>query len=212
MSVEDRLRRGLEANARAFTPESEQRLVEVRRRHRARTGAIAAGMAVIVVIVAAATNSLMWRSNQSSSPDPAPMPTQAATSATTYTGPSIPDSGWRKIVTRAELVDAGADDAFLADNIGSAARLPLTLSFIGGVYSQSGRYPGGWRVGDAGTLEYDPDGRLVLISTAPECRGCVTSLAWRFHGDRLMLDDVEGTPDDPITQVMLEGSWTRFGS
>ena len=48
MSVENRLRPGrLEANARAFVPEGEQRLLEVRRRYRARTGALAAAVVVV---------------------------------------------------------------------------------------------------------------------------------------------------------------------
>jgi hypothetical protein len=124
----------------------------------------------------------------------------------------IPDSGWRRVVTRAELVRAGADSEFLEENLGSAQRLPLRLNFIGEVYSLGGRFPGGWGVGDAGTLEYDQDGRLVLTSTSPGCRGCVVSLAWRIRGYRLVLDEYRGTPEDPISRVLLEGGWIRFGA
>ena len=67
-------------------------------------------------------------------------------------------------------------------------------------------------MGDAGTLDYDPDGRLVLTSTAPECRGCVASLTWRIHGDRLVLGGFRGTPDDPLARVMLEGVWKRLST
>ena len=67
-------------------------------------------------------------------------------------------------------------------------------------------------MGDAGTLDYDSDGHLVLTSTAPACRGCIISLTWRIRGDRLVLDGFRGTPDDPMAQVMLEGVWTRFGT
>jgi hypothetical protein len=211
MPVEDRLRRGLEANARAFVPEGEKRLVAVRRRYRARTVALAAAAASAVVAVAVA-GSLLWGSGQPGSPEPAPRPTQVTTSAGAYTGPRMPDSGWRKVVTRAQLVRAGADSAFLAENLGRADRLPLTLSFVGNVYSQSGRYPGGWAVGDAGTLDYDPDGRLVLTSTAPECRGCIASLRWRIHGNRLELGGIRGTTDDPLARVMLEGTWNRVST
>jgi hypothetical protein len=210
MSVEDRLRRGLEANAGTFVPEGEQRLLEVRRRYRARTGTLAAAVAVVAVVGAVAAGAFLQGSGGTGSPEPAPRPTQVTTSAGAYTGPRIPDSGWRKVVTRAQLVRAGADSAYLAENLGRADRLPTTLSFIGDVYSQSGRYPGGWSVGDAGTLAYDPAGRLVLTSTAPACRGCIISLTWRIHGDRLVLGDFRGTPDDPMARVMLEGVWTRF--
>jgi hypothetical protein len=212
MPVEDRLRRGLEANARAFVPQGEQRLAEVRRRHRVRTGALAAAVAATVVVAVVAAGSVLWGSDGQDSPAPAPRPTHAASSPSAYTGPRIPDSNWRKVVTRAQYARAGADDAFLAEDFGRADRLPVTLSFIGDVYSQSGRYPGGWSVGDAGTLEYATDGRLVLTSTAPACRGCIVSLAWRIRGDRLVLDGLRGTSDDPMAKVMLEGVWTRFES
>ncbi|RYP81011.1 hypothetical protein EKO23_24160 [Nocardioides guangzhouensis] len=211
MPVEDRLRRGLEANARAFVPEGEKRLVEVRRRHRARTGTIAAAMAAAVVVGAVFAGTLLGGSDRSASPQPAKGPTEVSTSAGTYAGPRIPDSGWRRVVTREQFVRAGADRAFLADDFGRADRLPVTLSFIGTVYSLSGRYPAGWSVGDAGTVEYAPDGRLQLTSTAPGCRGCVGSLSWRIRGNRLLLGGFRGTPDDPMASVMLEGTWTRIG-
>ena len=210
MSVENRLRRGLEANARAFVPEGEQRLLEVRRRYRARTGALAAAVVVVAVVGAVAAGSFLRGSDWPGSPEPAQRPTQMTTSAGAYTGPRIPDSSWRKVVTRAQLVRAGADSAHLAENLGRADRLPTTLSFIGDVYSHSGRYPEGWSVGDAGTLAYDPDGRLALTSTAPGCRGCIISLTWRIRGDRLVLGGFRSTPDDPMARVMLEGVWTRF--
>jgi len=214
MSVEDRLRWGLDANARAFAPEGEQRLAEVRRRYRARTGVLAATAAATVaaiVVVVAATGFTLWGSDRVS-PAPAPRPTQLTTAASVYTGPRIPDSSWRKVVTREQLVRAGADSAFLAENLGRADRLPVTLSFVGDVYSQSGRYPGGWSVGDAGTLDYAPDGRLVLTSTAPGCRGCVGSFTWRLQGERLRLGDLHGSADDPMTRAIIGGVWSRSGS
>jgi hypothetical protein len=210
MSVEDRIRRGLEANARSVVPEGEQRLVEVRRRYRARNGLLAAAVTAVVIVGALAAGSLLRGSDGLGSP--AARPTHVVRSPSAYTGPQIPDSGWRKVVTRAQLVRAGADSAYLAENLGRTDRLPTTLSFIGEVYSQSGRYPGGWSVGDAGTLRYDPEGHLVLTSTAPECRGCLISLTWQIQGDRLLLGGFRGTPNDPMARVMLEGAWTRFDS
>lgn len=212
MSVEDRLRRGLESNARAFVPEGERRLAQVHRRHRARTGITAAAAVVVLTIAVATVGNQLWGTGPRSSPDPVQRPSRGATSATGYTGARIPDSGWRKVVTRAQLVRAGADHQFLAENVRRSGRLPTILSFIGTVYSQSGHYPAGWTVGDAGTVTYDPEGRLVLTSTSPECRGCVVTLNWQIHGDRLKLSDFHGTPDDPIAEVMLEGAWTRTDS
>ena len=134
MSVEDRLRRGLHANALAFAPESEQRLVEVRRRQRRRTGALAAAAAATVVVIIAAAASLLWGSDRPDSPEPAPGPTRVTTSASEYAGPRIPDSTWRKVVTREQLVRGGADSAFLEENLGGADRLPMTLTFTGDVF------------------------------------------------------------------------------
>jgi hypothetical protein len=209
MPVEDRLRRGLEANARAFVPEGENRLVQVHRRRRALTSAVAAAAAAVAV-AAVAAGSLLWGFDGRTSPEPAKRPTSTVTSANAYAGPRIPDSGWRKVVTRAQFLRAGADGAFLAENLGRANRLPITLDFVGEVYSQRGRYRGAWRVGDAGTLKYDSDGRLVLTSTAPGCRGCVVSLTWRIQENQLELGGFHGTLDDPLARVILEGLWTKI--
>ena len=61
MSVEDRLRAGLEANARAFVPEGEARLVQVHtrlRRRRALQGSVAvASVAAAVALIAVVSSS-----------------------------------------------------------------------------------------------------------------------------------------------------------
>ena len=89
--------------------------------------AVAAAVVAVVVVAVVAAGSRLGGSD--GSPVPAPRPTHATPSTGAYTGPRIPDSGWRKVVTRAQLVRAGADDAYLAENIGRADRLPTTLSF-----------------------------------------------------------------------------------
>ena len=112
---------------------------------------------------------------------------------------SIPDSNWRRVVTRSEAVALGLDRDFLRDNFGDAERLPLVLSFVGGLYSQSGRYPGGWSVGDAGAVAYDDTGRLVLTSTSSGCSGCTVTVDWRIVGDDLRLEDLRTTSWPPTT-------------
>lgn len=209
MPVDDRLRRGLDANARAFVPEGEERLLQVHRRRRTRTRVLAATAAATVAALAAVSGSLLGGSERTGQSEPAPQPTQESTSTNVYSGPRIPDSNWRKVVTRAQLVRAGADSAFLAENLGRADRLPLTLSFVGKVYTQSGRYLGSWSVGDAGTLAYDSDGRLVLTSTSPGCRGCTATFTWRIRGDRLELDVPGAGLGDPVAGVIMQGVWTR---
>jgi hypothetical protein len=212
MSVEDRLRRGLELNARALVPEGEQRLVEVRRRHRARTGTLAAAVAAVVVAAVLAGASILWSSDRDVSPEPAPEPTQGATSENASTGPRIPDSEWRKVVTRGQFVRAGVDGKVLADTFGRTERLPVSLNFAGVTFTQSSREPDGWAVGDAGTVTYAPDGRLVLTSTSSGCTHCIGSMTWRIRGNRLVLDDFRGTPPDRVSRVLVEGVWTRFGT
>lgn len=211
MSVEDRLRRGLGVNAEAFIPEAEARLAAVHRRYHARRWRTAAATVTVTVAVAFA-GSLLRDTTRNQPTDPTEQPALATTSTEGYPGTRIPDSNWRKAVTRAEYVQAHATRGFLADNLGNANRVATTLSFIGTVYSQSVRSLGTWSVGDAGTLTYDSRGRLVLTSTAPGCRGCVMTLHWRIDRNRLILSGFDGTPDDRMAQVMLEGVWTRVHS
>ena len=212
MPVEDRLRRGLEANARSFVPEAERRLVDVHRRHRRDTawlGVVAVAAAAIVAVAALALGSLLGGSDPNGAREPARPPTEVPSSSDDYVGPRIPDSDWRKVVTRDQFARAGADQAFFDANLGEADELPVRLSFVGDVYTQSARYTGSWAVGDAGTFSYDPDGRLVLSSTAPGCRGCRASLTWSVRGDQLRLA-FDDPPTDQISAALLEGVWTRI--
>lgn len=205
MSVDDRLRVGLAANAASVHPEGESRLDAVRRRHR-RHRALVAGAVVAVVLVVGSGAVLGWvltgqGGGEGTRGDVVVEPTSTATSH-----PEIPPSNWRKVVTRDQLVAAGADGAFLAENIGRAERLPLLLSLSGDVFNQSGRYAGGWSGGDAGTMSYDDAGRLVLTSSSPGCAGCVSTLEWRIEEGELHLSDATGTLD-PIDRLMYLGTW-----
>ena len=209
MSVDDRLRRGLESNALALVPEGEARLAQVHRRHRARTVALTVAA---LAIASVGTAGVQLGLGATGLPEPAQQSVQDPNASEAPSDARIPDSGWRKVVTRRQLVRAGADRQFLADNVRDSGRLPTILSFVGTVYSQTGRYPAAWTVGDAGTVSYDSNGRLVLTSTAPDCNGCVATLDWQVTGDRLTLSGFRGDPPDPITEVMLEGVWTRVES
>lgn len=204
MSVDDRLRAGLAANAGSVHPAGEARLDAVRRRHRRRRALVAGGVAVAVLVVGGGAV-LGWLQtglgDGGSRGDVAVEPTSTARSHAV-----IPPSNWRKVVTREQLVAAGADRAFLAENIGGAQRLPLVLSLSSDVYNQSGRYPGGWSSGDAGKVSYDGLGRLVLTSSSPGCTGCVFTLDWRVERGELHLSDAKGTLDE-IDRLMFLGTW-----
>ena len=120
--------------------------------------------------------------------------------------PVIPPSNWRRVITREELVAAGADGAFLREHLGSADRLPVLLSLSRDVFSQSGRYADGWSGGDAGRVSYDDEGRLVLTSSSSGCPGCVLALDWRLEPGELHLGDATGMLD-PIDRVVYVGTW-----
>lgn len=206
MSVDDRLRVGLRANASSLEPETERRLDDVHGRHRRRTSVVACLVATVVLGVGVG---LGWALGERGSVPRGVDPAQRSSSVEPA-HPVLPDSSWTKVVTRREAVRAGAGRSWLVDNFGDGERLPLVLSFVGGVYSQSGRYPGGWAVGEAGMLSYDGD-RVVLTSTSPGCRGCRTTLVWRISGDVLSLVD-QGGGLDPVDRLMLAGTWTRRDS
>ena len=212
MSVDDRLRRGLEANARSFHPQGEARLDRVRRRWRRRRVVVAVGVASVAASVAGGTWMVVGGGGDGR--DGRGVEPAAPTVATADPSPraSIPDSNWRRVVTRSEAVALGLDRDFLRDNFGDADRLPLVLSFVGGLYSQSGRYPGGWSVGDAGAVAYDDAGRLVLTSTSSGCPGCTVTVDWRIVGDDLRLEDVDDEQVDELAaddRLMVTGSWSR---
>ena len=204
MSVDDRLRTGLAANAGSVHPAGEARLDAVRRRHRRRRALVAGGVAVAVLVVGSGAV-LGWlqtgQGDRGSRGDVVVEPTSTATSHAV-----IPRSNWRKVVTREQLVAAGADRAFLRENLGSAQRLPVLLALSGDVFSQSGRYAGGWSGGDAGKLAYDDAGRLVLTSSSTGCTGCVFTLHWRIEAGELHLSDATGALD-PIDRLFYLGTW-----
>jgi hypothetical protein len=205
MSVDDRLRAGLTANAASVQPEGESRLDAVRRRHRRHRALVAGAVAAIVLVVGSGA-ALSWvltgqGAGGGSRGDVVVEPTSTATSH-----PEIPPSNWRKVITRGQLVAAGADRAFLDENIGRARSLPLLLTLSGDVFNQSGRYAGGWSGGDAGTMSYDGAGRLVLTSSSPGCAGCVYTLDWWIEEGELHLSDATGALD-PIDRLMYLGTW-----
>ena len=210
MPVEDRLRRGLEANALAFAPEAEARLEAVRARRRRRVMLTAAATAAAAVTVVAVVSFVVG--GRDASPQPAPAPTAPASSTPTAPTPTVPDSAWRRVIPREAAANAGVGGAWLRENFGDARRLAVVLSFVGDVYSQSARYPHGWSVGDAGTLDYDGRGRLVLSSSSPGCRGCVATLEWRIQDGRLSLRNMTGHSVTPADRLMYEGIWTRVDS
>jgi hypothetical protein len=208
MSVDDRLRVGLAANAGSVQPEGEARLAAVRRRHRHRRALVAGAVAAVVLVVGCGA-ALGWMLGGQGAPGgrgadvvDSPSPTRAHPA-----GAVIPPSNWRRVVTREQLVRAGADDAFLREHLGSADRLPLLLALSQDVFSQSGRYAGGWRGGDAGRVSYDDQGRLVLTSSSTGCFRCVLTFDWRIEEPgELLLSDATGELD-PIDRVMYAGSW-----
>lgn len=210
MSVDDRLRAGLRSNAAVFAPEGEQRLEEVGRRHRRRT----AVRTIVAAALVLAIGGTAWWTLLGGAPagthaiDPVRTPPSRQLER-----PVVPDSSWTKVITREQAVAVGADRAFVRENFGRADRVPYVLSFIGDVYSVSARYPQGWSVGDAGTLAYDEQARLVTRSTSPGCRGCTATIEWAMSadGERLRLSGMTGDVTS-IDRLVFEGVWARQDS
>lgn len=205
MSVDDRLRAGLAANAATVRPAEELRLDAVRRRHR-RRHALVAGALVVVLLVGGGA-ALGWLlSGQGSTGGRGVDPADAPTTLSSPSHPVIPASNWRKVVTRDELVAAGEDPGSLREHLGSAEQMPVLLALSQDVFSQSARYAGGWSGGDAGRVSYDDEGRLVLTSSSTGCFRCVFTLDWRLEAGELHLSDATGALD-PVDRVMYLGTW-----
>lgn len=206
MSVDDRLRRALEANAQSFQPHGEARLDLVRRRWRRRRLVLAGLMAGVILLVGSGATVGWLLSGGGPSGGRGVDPVDQTSIARTPPHPVIPASNWRKVVTRDELAAAGADQAFLREHLGSAWRMPVLLSFSRDVFSQSARYAEGWSGGDAGRVSYDDGGRLVLTSSSTKCFGCEFTLDWRLEAGELHLSDATGALD-PVERVMFLGTW-----
>ena len=203
MSVDDRLRAGLAANAGWLRPEGESRLDDLRRRHRRRRVLVTGAVAVAALLLGSGVV-LGWGladARYDRRRDVVVRPT-----STPAPRAEIPRSNWRKVVTRDQLVAAGADQAFLRENMGSASRQPLLLALSHDVFSLSVRHPSGWTGGDAGRVSYDEAGRLVLTSSSTGCTGCVFTLDWSLGSGELHLDDATGALD-PIDRVIYLGTW-----
>lgn len=208
MSVDDRLRRGLGANAAALVPEGELRLAAVHRRHRRRSAVLATAVAAAVVVVVVGAGVLVARTGAGDDP-PAPPVVTEPTSAAPSTGRQVPDSSWTRVATAAEARRLGVPRDAAVELLGDDGRLFQVLTFRNGSFSQSGRYGSGvMEVGDLGSVSYS-GGRLVLTSSSPGCPGCVASFRWRLLGDRLVLDRMSGTDVRPLDRLVYEGTWER---
>jgi hypothetical protein len=211
MSLDDRLRAGLEANAVDFLPEGEARLAQVHVRLRRRralqswaaVGSVAAAVAITVAVLGTSRPS-------NDRPEPVPQPTQTPTSTqTAYDGPRIPNSTWTKEVTRADARAAGISDQnpFIRD-FGADGVLPLTLKYEADSYSVLvTNDQGSSEVGDFGTLVYDAPGRLTMTSGSPGCPGCEYPVTWEIRGDRLVLAAAPGASIPKVDGFVLLDTW-----
>lgn len=206
MSVDERLRAGLERNARAVEPEGEARLAAVRARHSRRlvaTAAVGVGVAAASVALAAG---LGGGADRAVSPEPAP---PAPTSRTTPEPDGlIPDSTWRRVLTSAQAEAAGVPRQRIREELGADRRLPLELRLTADTFTQTGDYGGPvWEVGDRGTIAYDDRDRLVI--TTSQCPGCPgLAIDWRIEGALLVLVP-DGPGSGPMDRAVWSGTWRR---
>lgn len=207
MRVEDRLRRGLEANATSFVPDPEWRLAEVhrRRRHRAVTVLVAACAAAAVLAVGL----LGGRGSQLRMlPGPAqPSPDTTEVSGDDWAGPRLPDATWFRVATETRAAALGVPERAVAEHLGEDGRLPLALTVVDGTWAITVTGDTGEvEVGDFGTAAYDDDGDLVTTSASSGCSACRAVLQWREAGDDLVM----GSTDErlgPVERLVTEGTW-----
>lgn len=211
MSVDERLRAGLELNATALVPAGEARLVAVRRRHRRRIttmtmGGVGAAAAAVVLAF-----TLVGGGAGRSAPEPPPPADSSAPLPTVTqdpgTGP-IPDSTWRKVLTTEQAEAAGVPPVRIRRDIGDDGRLPLELLLEGGRFTLTGDFGGAVsQIGDIGKVTFDQTGRLVVESL--RCATCSeVTLTWRIEESRLEITRM-GARGGQMTRAVWLGTWQR---
>ncbi|PKH44207.1 hypothetical protein SAMN05192575_102237 [Nocardioides alpinus] len=207
MSVDDRLRAGLERNASSLVPAGEARLDAVRRRHRRRVLAVAGGgLVAVAATVALAFGLASGGVDRAVPPDPLP-PAETSPVPPEAAG-LIPDSTWRRVVTTKQAEAAGVPRSRIREDIGDDGRLPLELRLTTDTFTQSGDYGGSvWEIGDSGSVAYDERGRLVV--TSARCVPCsALAVTWRIDDDRLVFTRL-GPSNGPMDRVVWTGTWRR---
>ena len=211
MSVDERLRAGLERNASVVVPAGEARLVAVRRRHRRRITAMTVGGVGAAAATVVLGFTLVGGGAGRSAPEPLPPADSSAPLPTVTqdpgTGP-IPDSTWRKVVTLEQAQDLGVPSARIVRDIGDDGRLPLELRLEGGRFTLTGDFGGAVaQTGDIGKVTYDEAGRLVVESLT--CAACSdVTLTWRIEDSRLEITRM-GARGGPMTRAVWLGTWQR---
>jgi hypothetical protein len=207
MRVEDRLRRGLEANATAFVPEGEWRLAEVHRRRRQRTVTVLVAACAAAAVLAVGL--LGGRGSQLRMlPGPAhPSPDRTEVSRDGWAGPRLPDATWFRVAAEARAAALGVPERAMAEHLGEDGRLPLALTVLDGTWAITiTGDTGEVEVDDFGTAAYDEDGDLVMTSASSGCPGCRAVLRWREAGHDLVI----GSADErlgPVERLVTEGTW-----
>jgi hypothetical protein len=206
MHVEDRLRRGLDANATSFVPEGEWRLVEVHRRRRQRAVTVlvaACAAAVVLAVVLLGSGGTRVRML----PGPAQPSPESTDVSRGDDGTGLPDATWFRVATDAAAASLGVPERAAAEHLGDDGRLPLALTVVDGAWAITTTGDAGEvEVGDLGRAAYDDDGDLVTTSSSSGCPGCRAVLHWRLAGDELVLTSADGSLG-PVERLVTEGTW-----
>jgi hypothetical protein len=208
MSLDDRVRAGLEANAVDFLPEFEARLARVharlRRRRALQASTVVASVAAAVAVVAIVGSPRLLTDRE----EPVPQPTVTTTAPSE---PRIPDSSWSRTLTEADADRAGIPPGNpLLEEFGADKRLPLTFQFQDDAFSILVTNDQGFsEVGDFGSVRYDAPGRLTATSDSPGCPACEYRLIWEIRGDRLILGSVPGADLPRVERFVMLGVWRR---
>ena len=125
MSVDERLRAGLERNATGLVPAGEARLVAVRRRHRRRLATIAfvgvgAAAATVAVVLGLASGGV----DRAVPPEPSPPVASSPPPPAEEAAGLIPDSTWRRVITTEQAEAAGVPPVRIREDIGDGRAAP----------------------------------------------------------------------------------------
>ena len=164
MSVDDRLRAGLEANAVDFLPEGEARLAQVHTRLR-RRGAFQGSAVVASVAAAVAVIAVVEQLSSGCGPGGARAPAHSHRDDLGVRTVRVSRTPAGAGCSREPTPSAPASEADIVRYLGADARLPLTFQFETDAWSLLVTNDEGVaEVGDFGPFVYNAPGRLTMTS------------------------------------------------
>ena len=123
--------------------------------------------------------------------------------ATTPPGAVIPDGTYSRTATRAEGEELGLDEGLLDAVLGADGEMPVILEIEGDLWWFSVANDAGvFELGDLGTLTYEDDDRVVMVSESTGSPGGTMVLEWTFDGEVLEMHALDNG-DEPVAHAQF---------